>query len=231
MTRPDCTNDGVWLIVPAFNEGPALAAALTALCDRHRHVVVVDDGSVDDTPRVAGRFPVHLLRHAINLGQGAALQTGLDYALAQGAEILVTFDADGQHVVGDIDVLIAPIREGRADVVLGSRFLGSAVGLPTVRRLVLKAGVVFTRLLSHVHVTDTHNGLRAFSRAAAEQICIQENRMAHASEILDQIHRRRLRYCEVPVRIQYSRATLDKGQSSWAALKIACQFLLGRILR
>lgn len=221
----------VWLIVPAYNEGPALQAALQALCARYRRIVVVDDGSSDDTPNIAARFPVHLLRHAINLGQGAALQTGLEYALAKGAAILVTFDSDGQHDVDDVEALTAPIRAGRADIVLGSRFLGSADGLPLVRRLVLKSGVLFTRLMSRINVTDTHNGLRAFSRRAARQISLQENRMAHASEILDQIRRSQLRYCEVPVRIRYSAETLEKGQSSWAALKIACQFLLGRILR
>lgn len=224
-------NDEVWLIVPAFNEGPALAVALDALCSRYRQVVVVDDGSDDETATIAARYPVHLLRHAINLGQGAALQTGLEYALAQGGEILVTFDADGQHVVEDIEVLIAPIRAGQVDIVLGSRFLGSAEGIPLARRMVLKGGVLFTRIFSRINVTDTHNGLRAFSRAAASRISICENRMAHASEILDQIRLSQLRYCEVPVRIQYSRQSLDKGQSSWAALKIACQFLLGRILR
>lgn len=224
-------DDNVWLIVPAFNEGQALAVALDGLCGRYHQVVVVDDGSDDETATIAARYPVHLLRHAINLGQGAALQTGLEYALAQGGEILVTFDADGQHVMEDIEVLIAPIRAGQADIVLGSRFLGSAVGMPLARRLVLKGGVLFTRVFSRIKVTDTHNGLRAFSRAAARHISIHENRMAHASELLDQIKQSQMRYCEVPVRIQYSRHSLDKGQSSWAALKIACQFLLGRILR
>lgn len=231
VTPLAAVDNDVWVIVPAFNEGPALAAALGALCGRYRHVVVVDDGSQDDTPQIAARLPVHLLRHAINLGQGAALQTGLEYSLEQGAQILVTFDADGQHVVDDVSVLTAPIRAGRADVVLGSRFLGSAVGMPLGRRLVVKGGVLFTRVFSRISVTDTHNGLRAFTREAATQISLRENRMAHASEILDQIRRSRLRYCEVPVRIQYSPRTLAKGQSSWAALKIACQFLLGRILR
>lgn len=224
-------NDDVWVIVPAYNEGPALASGLGPLCRHYREVVVVDDGSHDETAEVAATYPVHLLRHAINLGQGAALQTGLEYALARGGKILVTFDADGQHGVQDVEVLTAPIRANQADVVLGSRFLGSAMGLPWGRRLVLKGGVVFTRLVSRMNVTDTHNGLRAFSRRAAKSITIHENRMAHASEILDLIHREGLRYCEVPVSIHYDRRTLEKGQSSWAAMKIACQFLLGRILR
>ncbi|MCE9546454.1 MAG: glycosyltransferase family 2 protein [Planctomycetia bacterium] len=231
MTRPAADPFPVWIVVPAYNEGSALATPLAALCQRYRHIVVIDDGSLDDTSAVAARFPVCVVRHAINLGQGAALQTGLDFALAEGAALLVTFDADGQHTVTDIETLLAPLRRGEVDVVLGSRFLGSAVGMPLHRKLTVKLGVLFTRIFSRLKITDTHNGLRAFSRAAAAKIAIEQNRMAHASEILDQVHRHRLRYCEVPVRIEYSRASLAKGQSSWAAVKIACQFLLGRILR
>jgi hypothetical protein len=114
--------------------------------------------------------------------------------------------------------------------VLGSRFLGEASGLPWTRWIVLKLGVVFTRLFSQVRVTDTHNGLRAFSRHAAERIRIYENRMAHASEILHQLHLLGLRYCERPVTIHYSTETLAKGQSSWNAIAIVSQFIMGRFV-
>lgn len=221
----------VWIIVPAYNESQALAVSLDALCRRCRNVVVVDDGSTDQTLAVAGTFPVYLLSHLFNLGQGAALRTGMDFALRRDAQIIVTFDADGQHVVEDIDAVVRPVQQGVADVALGSRFLGMAEGIPRSRRAILKAGVLFTRLFSHLRVTDTHNGLRAFSRRAAAAIPIIENGMAHASEILDQIHRQNLRYCEVPVHVRYSRDTLNKGQSNWHALKVAGQFLVGRILR
>src|SRR5262249_33173639 len=151
-------------------------------------------GSTDATSSVAIRHPVWLIKHSLNRGQGAALQTGIDFALERGAGIIVTFDADGQHSAGDVDALVRPIQEGSADVALGSRFLGRTVGLPLSRRLILKLAVLFTRIFSRISVTDTHNGLRAFSRTAAECIHITHDRMAHASEILDQIRMWGLRY-------------------------------------
>ncbi len=224
-------DNGVWIVVPAFNEGARLAEALDSLCRHYPRVVVVDDGSADDTTEVAGKFPVYRLRHLINRGQGAAIRTGLDFALARGAEIMVTFDADGQHTADDVEQLVAPIRDGRVDVTLGSRFLGSADGLPWMRWLILKAGIVFTRIFSQLRVTDTHNGLRGFSRRAAQMIRITEDDFAHASEILDEVRRHRLPYCEVPVRIRYSASTLAKGQKNWGALRIAGRVLMGRLFR
>jgi glycosyltransferase involved in cell wall biosynthesis len=220
----------VWVVIAAYNEGERLGPTLRSVCRAGYDVVVVDDGSRDDTAAVALRHPVWVLRHRLNCGQGAALQTGIDFALGKGADILVTFDADGQHSADDIERLIEPVRSGRVDVALGSRFLGRAVGLRPARRLVLKLGVLFTRLVSGVRVTDTHNGLRAFSREAARRLRITQDRMAHASEILDRLRREGLRYCEVPVTIRYSEETRAKGQSSWNALKIAGEFLLGRMI-
>jgi glycosyltransferase involved in cell wall biosynthesis len=225
------TDVGIWIVIPAYNEGGRLGATLASLTEFSPRVVVVDDGSTDSTAAEALRHGAWLLRHSLNRGQGAAIQTGIDFALNNRADIIVTFDGDGQHTVRDIAALVEPVRKGSADVALGSRFLGSAVGLPQGRRLILKLGVVFTRVFSRIEVSDTHNGLRAFSRAAAECICITHDRMAHASEILDQIRAHGLRYQEVPVTIQYTPGTLAKGQSSWNALKMAGQLILGRLLR
>jgi glycosyltransferase involved in cell wall biosynthesis len=224
-------HDGVWVVIAAFNEGQRLAATLAPLCREGYAVVVVDDGSHDETARVALRHPVWVVRHAINCGQGAALQTGIDFALARGAEVVVTFDADGQHAAEEIPLLVEPIRKGAAEVALGSRFLGQAIGIRWTRWLVLKLGVLFTRVFSRIAVTDTHNGFRALSRHAAQTIRITHNRMAHASEILDQVRARGLSYCEVPVTIRYSEATMAKGQSSWNSLKIVTELLLGRMIR
>lgn len=228
-----------WVLVAAYNEAPRIGVTLTRLLARHRRIVVVDDGSSDATAAVVqevarsapGGHQVWLLRHLVNCGQGAALQTAIDFALSREARILVTFDADGQHAVEDIQHLLVPLEEGRADVVLGSRFLGEAPGIPVGRRVVLRLGVLFTRLFSRIPVTDTHNGLRAMSREAASKLRITQDRMAHASEILDEIHRHRLSFVEVPVRVLYTEQSLAKGQSSWNALKIVSQFLLGRMMR
>jgi glycosyltransferase involved in cell wall biosynthesis len=228
---PAVPDPDTWIVIAAYNEGQRLGDTLQAVGRAHARIVVVDDGSQDDTHEVALQHEVWVLRHVLNRGQGAALQTGIDFALQRGAQIVVTFDADGQHNPDEVDELVEPIRSGRAEVALGSRFLGRTVGLPWSRWLVLKLGVLFTRVFSRIRVTDTHNGLRAFSRQAAQRIRITQDRMAHASEILDQIRARGLRFCEVPVTIRYSQETMHKGQSSWNALKIVGQLLLGRLIR
>jgi glycosyltransferase involved in cell wall biosynthesis len=221
----------VWVVVPAYNEASRIPATLRDLRRHARNIVVVDDGSQDETRARALEEGVWVVRHPINCGQGAAIQTGIDFALRQDAEIVVTFDADGQHLASDIDSLIEPIVDGACDVVLGSRFLGNTENLAAGRLLVLKAGVWFTRLASGIRVSDTHNGLRAFSRAAAERIRIRENRMAHASEILHQIQQLNLAYCERAVTVRYNDEVRAKGQSSWSALEIAFRFLVGNTVR
>lgn len=217
---------GVFTVIAAYNEAPVIRRVVEELRASYPNLVVVDDGSQDGTADKLNGSGAYVVRHKINRGQGAALQTGIEFALRRGAEIIVTFDADGQHCVEDIAAMVAPVRAGECDVVLGSRFLGSTEGLPFSRKLVLKAGVLFTQVVSGIRVTDTHNGFRVFSRAAAASLNIKMDRMAHASEILDQIKRNGLRFREVPVRIRYTDYTKQKGQSSWGAIKIATQFLL-----
>jgi glycosyltransferase involved in cell wall biosynthesis len=223
--------DQIWIVVPAYNEAARLATTMQPLLANYANVVVIDDGSHDRTAEVARQAGAWVLRHVLNCGQGAALQTGLSFALDRGAEFLVTFDADGQHDPMEIANLLEPLRQGRADVTLGSRFLGHAVDMPWTRRLILKAGVLFTRLVSNIKVTDVHNGFRALTRDAASRIHLVQNRMAHASEILDQIKRARLRFVEVPVTIRYTPDTLAKGQSSLHAVKIASELMLGRMIK
>jgi glycosyltransferase involved in cell wall biosynthesis len=230
-SKPRCGNDDVWIVVTAFNEGRRLEPTLRQLCHEYPNIVVVDDGSSDETREIAMRFPIWVLEHSINCGQGAALRTGIDFALQQGAAIIVNFDGDGQHCVDEIGRLVAPIRAGQVEVALGSRFLGQTEDMPRHRWVILKLGVVFTRLFSWIDVTDTHNGFRAFARHAAQTVRITQNRMAHSSEILDEIARHGLTYCEVPVTIRYTEDTLTKGQSSWNGLRIVAQMILGRLIK
>ena len=218
----------VFLVVPAFNESASVGAVCARLRGRYANVVVIDDGSSDETATVARKAGAIVLRHTLNRGQGAALQTGIDYALQRGAEVIVTFDSDGQHQVEDVEALLAPVLEGRCDVALGSRFLSGDSRVPLMRKLTLKLGILFTRLVSGIRVTDTHNGLRAFSREAARKIQIRQDRMAHASEILDEIAQLKLRYLEVPTRILYTDYTRTKGQRSSAAFRIVWDFLIGK---
>lgn len=219
-----------WIVVPAYNEAQVIADVLTELRSRGWNVIVVDDGSEDATSSVARRCGAVVARHVVNRGQGAAIQTGISFAIRAGADFVVTFDSDGQHSVDDLPRVLSPLVEGRAEIVLGSRFLGSSSHVPKVRALLLKAGVLFTRTLSGMRVTDVHNGFRAFTRLAACQIEITLDRMAHASELLDQIAASGLRYVEVPVEIRYTSYSIQKGQRSIGALRILTQYLLRRLL-
>lgn len=228
---PAKVREQVYVIIPAYNEGPCLETVVEEVRAAYPHVVVVDDGSNDDTYEVGRRCAGHLLRHVVNRGQGAALQTGIEYALRQGAEFLVTFDADGQHRVEDIEAMVEPIERGECETTLGSRFLGGTADIPATRRLLLKMGVVFTRLVSRVKLTDTHNGLRCFSRAAAQRIDITLDRMAHASELIDQIRRSNLPYKEIPVKIRYTDYSLAKGQSARGAIRILIHYISARIMQ
>ncbi len=218
----------VYFVIPAYNEEAAVGDVVRRVRAAFPNIVVVDDGSADQTAAAAREAGAIVLRHLINRGQGAALKTGIDCAVARGAEIIVTFDSDGQHRLEDVRALIEPVASGRYDVALGSRFLDRETKVPPLRKLTLKLGVVFTRLVSRIQVTDTHNGLRAFSRHAAQEIQIRQDRMAHASEILDEISRLKLRFCEVPTRILYTDYSKAKGQRSSAAFRIVWDFLIGK---
>ncbi|HUR20376.1 MAG TPA: glycosyltransferase family 2 protein [Vicinamibacterales bacterium] len=221
--------DSVWVVIAAYNEVRRIGHAVRSVIDVGAQVVVVDDGSTDGTGDRANAAGAWMLRHPVNLGQGAALQTGIHFALARGASAIVTFDGDGQHHAEDIPRLVAALHEHHADFALGSRFLGRADGIPWSRRLVLYGAVLFTRLTSGLRVSDAHNGLRAMTRHGASALQIRLNRMEHASEILDQIAASGLRFVEVPVRISYSAESLAKGQRSSAAFRLLARLLLSKV--
>jgi len=221
--------DALWVVIPAFNEAQVIADVVAGVRARYSNVIVVDDCSRDETGTNALRAGAVVLRHPLNLGQGAALETGIRYALSRGAEYIVTFDADGQHRVSDIAVLLDRQHETGTDVVVGSRFLGAAHGMPPLRRIVLKLAVAFMRLTSGVPMSDAHNGFRLFTRRAAERIRIRQNRMAHASEIIEQIGSLGLSISEAPVTIVYTEYSLRKGQRLGNAVNIIWEMLLARL--
>lgn len=220
-------------VIPAFNEGRVIADVIRDLRAKGPagKIIVIDDSSVDDTGDAARSAGAIVLRHIINRGQGAALQTGFDAALKLGVDLVATFDADGQHDPRDVGRFIEQLDNAGADVALGSRFLETGSNVPTGRKLLLRAGVVFTRIVSRVSLTDTHNGLRVFRAPALARIRITEDRMAHASELIDLIGRLQLRYVEVPCTIRYTDYSVQKGQRWSAAPRIAADFLLGKLMR
>ena len=221
----------VWLVIPAYNESAVLAGVVEALRPFGYSVVVVDDGSAPPVFAMLAHTHAHVVRHAVNLGQGAALQTGIEYALRHSAAYIVTFDADGQHRTDEIGRILQPLLEGRADVTLGTRFGrgGAVVNLPPTKRVALRLAVLFTRLTVGLDVTDTHNGFRGLTSMAASQIHITQNRMAHASQILSQIRSKKLRFLEVPVTIEYTEYSIGKGQRISNLLNILLDFVKGAL--
>ena len=221
------------ILMPAYNEPGRLADTLRGVRARAEALggvalFLVDDGSdpaIDPAllPSPTPAFRLVLARHALNLGQGAALETARQLALAEPAfAAYVTMDADGQHRIEDVAALVEAIDAG-ADVALGDRFGGDS-NVPTARRALIHAARIFERLLTGLRLSDAHNGFRAFSRGALAQVRIRENRMAHATEITRQLSRTRqgdrLSLVEVPVSVRYTRETLAKGQRSLGAFAI-----------
>ena len=226
------TSSDIWITIPAYNEASSIKAVIEDLrSNGYSNILVVDDGSRDETSKIASEAGATVLRHLINRGQGAALRTGISFLAEQyQPKVIVTFDADGQHMASDIQRLIIPILEQTHDVVLGSRFLGKGVAIPSMRKFMLRCGVIFTNLISRIQLTDTHNGLRALGKNAYTRIEIQHRGMEHASEIIDEISRHKLRYTECPVNIVYSDYSLQKGQKTSNFIRIAIKIILQKLL-
>ena len=219
------------VVIPVYNESLAISAVLDDLSSDNYMIVVVDDGSTDNTYEILQSYNIHLLRHLINLGQGAALMTGIRYALTHsGLKYIITFDSDGQHQASDIPKLIETLINQRCDVVLGSRFVegATAQNISLVRKIALKSALLFTKISTGLKITDTHNGLRAFTAEAAKKINITQNKMAHASEILHQISKLKLNYCEAPVNILYTDYSKKKGQTLINGIDIFLDIIRGR---
>jgi glycosyltransferase involved in cell wall biosynthesis len=225
-------NNEILVVVPVYNEGHVIVNTLTELTKAGYTVVVVDDGSDMPVRNSVGHLPLTILRHRVNLGQGAALQTAFSYAKKHNPSIIITFDADGQHDAADIPAMIAPIRSRRADIVLGSRFLPEGGGdISFSKKMVLQLARFINFLLSGALLSDAHNGFRALNRLALEKIVLTENRMAHASEILFETRRNGLRFCEVPVHIRYTDYSKQKGQSAWDSIKILFDLVLHKLFK
>jgi glycosyltransferase involved in cell wall biosynthesis len=189
--------------------------------------VCIDDGSSDGSAQAAQSAGAVVVRHPVNLGQGAALQTGFEYALSvPSMRWVVTFDADGQHQVSDVLEMLELARTDGLDVVFGSRFLDDRTEAGFLKGLVLKAAVGYTNLTTGTRLTDAHNGLRVMSRDVVSQLDITQNRMAHASELVHQVGKLGIRYGESPVHILYTDYSRSKGQSLWNAVNILADLIL-----
>lgn len=225
--------DDTWLVVPCYNEGPVIGDVLRGALQTFPNIVAVNDGSVDNSAADIHAAGAHLVNHPVNLGQGAAIQTGVEYARAQpGAKYFVTFDADGQHQVHDVVRMVERLRTEPVDIIVGTRFAdGSGTdNVPWIKRVVLKT-VVFLSPRSHrLGLTDAHNGLRAFNAKVAAEMNIRMNGMSHASEIVAMMDEHDWRVAEEPVDILYTDYSMSKGQSLVNGVNILADGLVARRL-
>lgn len=222
-----------YIVIAAFNEEKNIGTTIAELQSHgYRKIVVVDDGSRDGTAAAARKAKATVVAHPINRGQGAALRTGIEYALSRNAKRIVTFDADGQHDPEDIPKLLAPIDAGTCHVTLGSRFLVKSGDIPLSRRILLKGSVLIIFLFYGALMSDAHNGIRAMTDRAARAIEIRSDRMEHASEIIDHIVRKKIPYKEIPVTIRYTSQSLEKGEGSYmGAIRVLRKMILRKFIR
>lgn len=224
------SSNEIFVIIPCYNEAPVVKATVSSVLDKGYKVIIVDDCSKDGSKKQLTGLPIFYLRHRVNMGQGAALQTGIDFAKKKGAKYFVTFDADGQHDSEDIAGMIEYLEKNNADIVFGSRFLpGAKTNVSRSRSFALNFGRYINYLVSGIMLSDSFNGLRLLTRNAVEKIRLRENRMTHPVEILMLTASKKLKYVEYPVRIHYSDYSRAKGIKNKDGIKILFEILLYKI--
>ncbi|MHB1254146.1 MAG: glycosyltransferase family 2 protein [Candidatus Humimicrobiaceae bacterium] len=211
----------IYIIIPAFNEAMSIEKVIKDLFSYgYENIVVVDDGSTDKTAEIVKKFNIFLIRHPVNMGPGAAIKTGIDFALLKDADIIVTFDADGQHLAKDIYNLVRPIISNKVEITLGNRFLNNTSKVPIFKRIILKAGALLMFLMYGILSSDSHNGLKAISKSAALKIDIKSNGWEYCSEIIEEIMLKKVKYQEVPVTVKYTDYSIKKGQKIYNSFYI-----------
>ncbi len=216
------------IIIPAYNEEKVIGQVIGGILQQQAlaaAVLVIDDGSTDNTFAAAKQTGVIVLRHKINRGQGAAIKTGIDFAISHGYEAAVFFDADGQMEAREIELFLNQLAAGYS-VVLGSRNLGQAIDMPGLKKIVKRAALIFTNFTSGLKLTDTHNGFQAWTIEALKKIRLNQDRMAYASQVINEVARLRLKYIEVPVTIKYTDYSKQKGQSIWNSFTILWDLII-----
>ena len=189
--------------IPAFNEEKNIGAIVTKLKAKYDHVIVCDDGSTDTTQTIASSLGAIVVKHTTNLGYGAAIKTIFNEARKIDGDVLVTFDADGQHKISEIDSVIKPISENKADIVIGSRFLGTTKDLPKYRKIGIKTITGLTNTLTGGNITDAQSGFRAYSKKVLNEISPTESGMGISTEILIKSSKKQMRISEIPITISY----------------------------
>jgi len=222
----------IFIVMPAYNETEVIVSTIKPLLLKGYEVVVVDDGSKTDIEKFLAGTNVHFLKHDINLGQGAALQTGMDYAKQFEPDFVVHFDADGQHSLEDIEYFIEQAKAHNVEMVIGSRFLKRETRdlVPSKRRMLLRVARFINYIFTGLFLTDAHNGFRVVRGSALHKLKITENRMAHATEILRLIKRNKISFVEAATKIHYTEYSMQKGQRASNSFNILIDLILHRFI-
>ena len=219
--------DDSWLVVPLYNEATVIGQVIDDAKGTFANIVCVDDGSSDGSAAIALKHGARVIEHPFNLGQGAALQTGMEFVRRQtNARYIVTFDADGQHSVADAAAMVDRARADDLAIIFGSRFLDDATQVGWSKKLVLKTAAAVTKQRTGLDLTDAHNGLRLLRRDALQQVVLRQDGMAHASEIVSQLAGTGLPWAEMPVHIAYTDYSKAKGQSLLNSVNILVDLVM-----
>lgn len=222
----------LYIVIPAFNEEKNIQSVLSGLReamfnggnDQDYDIIVVDDASTDNSVKFAENAGATVVRHYLNRGQGAALQTGHEFAKEKGATFVVDFDADGQFNPNDILPAIEAMKKNQCDVILGSRFLDNRSQIPWLKKnIILPISRWINFVFTGIKLSDAHNGFRVFNQFALKNIIITQDGMAHNSEIIKQIKKKNLKYAEFPVEVKYH----EFGQGITGGFKIIWDLLIG----
>lgn len=215
-------------LVPAYNEENTIATVIHSLMPEVDAVVVIDDASTDNTAALAEQAGAFVILHPLNRGQGAALETGHEYARQMGADYVLHFDADGQFDTKDIEPALQTLKSSGAEILFGSRFLGKSSNIPwTKQYIIFPLGKIMNRFFGSLPLSDVHNGFRILSRDALQKIYITQDRMAHATEIPVLTKRYGLKHVEFPVHVTYH----EYGQGGLGGLQILKDLFTGKFIR
>jgi glycosyltransferase involved in cell wall biosynthesis len=227
--------DKIFIVIPAFNEETKIAQVIKQITQYFKNIIVVDDNSSDNTLEILKTTGALVLSHVINRGQGAALETGNKYALTQGAEIIVHFDADGQFLAEEISKIIEPILKGEADIVMGTRFMSKESNMPAFKKyFIMPIARLVMRILYKVELTDPQNGFRAFNRKVANELTIENDGAAHCTEIIVKTLKNKWLHKEVPITVHYDRfgASIFSGKGRGAGgIKILKSLFLNKLIK
>ena len=218
-------------IVPIYNEATVIEDCIADLRTIFPNILVIDDGSTDDSASKAKESGAQVIRHTLNVGQGLAISTGFKWVQGQNKfKNIVTFDGDGQHIAHDALRLVEELENSSLDIVFGSRFLGyEKSNTPAIKRTVLKIVTKITNILTGIKLSDAHNGLRALTVEASKVVELTQAGMAHASQIISLTRRANLKYHEIPVNVLYTSYSREKGQTILNSINIVADLVWSEI--